>query len=277
MESRLPVAGGFIPLATTDDDTLLPSPTELPTTAPKSPAAGPGKLTRLNGVALVISLQIGSGIFTVPSFVASNVANPGWGVAVWFLGGLLVWTGAASFIELGLRIPHNGGILEYMRRCYGNPAGFLFTWAWVLMAKPATNAIIATIFADYITRPFVAAPPAPSWLLKIVGLFCIWGIAFVNGRGATAGASVANKFLVLKLSAVSIIAVVGVVYFVSGTGAGVPESPSGWFGDMVDQPPVDAWTWIGGFGTALFGVLYCYGGWETVCKICSCPFNFHSC
>lgn len=263
MADRLPSLGAFIPLASDDDALNSPMPTLIHLEPPKSPAAAP-KLTRLNGIALVISLQIGSGIFTVPSFVATNVTNPGWGVAVWFLGGLLVWTGAASFIELGLRIPHNGGILAYMRRCYGNPAGFLFTWAWVLMAKPATNAIIATIFADYITRPFVNEPPASPWVLRVMALACVWGITFVNGRGATAGASVANKFLILKLSAVGIIALVGSFYFITGAGEGVPKSPTGWFGEPLDQPPVDTWTWIGGFGTALFGALFCYGGWETV-------------
>ncbi|SPN97249.1 uncharacterized protein DNG_00763 [Cephalotrichum gorgonifer] len=232
--------------------------------APPGAAPSGGKLTRLNGIALVISLQIGSGIFTVPSLVARSVATPGAGVAAWLLGGLLVWTGAASFIELGLRIPANGGILEYMRRCYGDAAGFLFAWAWVLMAKPATNAIIATIFADYITRPFVAGGSASASLLTTVALACVGLLTFINGRGATAGASMANKFLVVKLSAVGLIAVVGCLYFVTGKGAGVAASGAGWFGEPLGQEPVDAWSSVGEFVTALFGALFCYGGWETL-------------
>src|SRR5437773_2551732 len=78
---------------------------------------GAGSLTRLNGLALVVSLQIGSGIFTAPSQVSQFVTSPGLGLLVWLLGGALVWTGAASFIELGLRIPSNGGIQEYLRTC----------------------------------------------------------------------------------------------------------------------------------------------------------------
>lgn len=222
-----------------------------------------GKLTRLNGIALVISLQIGSGIFTVPSLVSRAAATPLAALSAWLLGGLLVWTGAASFVELGLRVPRNGGILEYMRRCYGEAAGFLFAWAWVLMAKPATNAIIASIFADYVSRPFAGGGEVAGWVLKGVALGCVAVLTFVNGRGATAGASLANKFLVVKLSAVGLIVLVGCLYFVAGTGGGVPAS-GGWTAEPLDQEPVDTWTWIGGYGTALFGALFCYGGWETV-------------
>ena len=239
--------------------------------APAGPAGAPsnptGKLTRLNGIALVISLQIGSGIFTVPSLVSRTVTTPLAGLSAWLLGGFLVWTGAASFVELGLRVPRNGGILEYMRRCYGEAAGFLFAWAWVVMAKPATNAIIASIFADYVTRMFVAGfgGAAPDWVLKSVALACVALLTFVNGRGATAGASLANKFLVVKLSAVGLIALVGSLYFITGSGKGVHAS-GGWAAEPPGQEPVDTWTWIGGFVSALFGALFCYGGWETVCS-----------
>lgn len=222
-----------------------------------------GKLTRLNGIALVISLQIGSGIFTVPSLVSRAATTPAAGLSAWLLGGLLVWTGAASFVELGLRVPRNGGILEYMRRCYGEAAGFLFAWAWVFMAKPATNAIIATIFADYAARPFAGGAEMSGWVQKCIALGCVAALTFVNGRGATAGASLANKFLVVKLSAVGLIVLVGCLYFVAGAGGGVPAS-GGWTEAPLGQEPVDSWTWIGGYGTALFGALFCYGGWETV-------------
>jgi len=270
-----PEAGAFVPLATLnpgtnqdegslDDGTWSTRSSSLELSIDgDSQLSATRKLTRLNGVALVISLQIGSGIFTAPSHVSQYVTSPGWGVLIWIFGGLLVWTGAASFIELGLRIPHNGGIQEYLCHAYGNVMGFLFTWTWVAIAKPATNAIIASIFADYLTRPFVAGPVAPTIVLKVVGLLCIAAVTFINGIGATAGAKVANMFLVIKLLALSSIVVIGGLFLLSGKGEGVPQSDSGWFGSTDLQPP-DAWSWLGNFGTALFGALFCYGGWETV-------------
>lgn len=248
----------------------------------------PPKLTLLNGLALVISLQIGSGIFTIPSQVSQFVPSPGVGLVVWLVAGLLVWTGAASFIELGLRVPSNGGIQEYLRAAYGNKkchaeeeddsnkddeevgprgelAGFLFTWTWVFLAKPAANGAIATIAANYLSRPFSGDEGLTPLMSRLIALACIAFITFVNCLGASSGARAANVFLMLKLTALCSIIVLGLVTWVGGRGAGVPSSPeTGWFGA---SPKTSDELSMGNFVTAIFGAVFCYGGWETV----SCP------
>src|SRR4051794_29745982 len=55
-----------------------------------SSTSPPRTLTNLNGLALVIGLQIGSGIFSAPSVVIFKVELPLQGVLVWFLAGILV-------------------------------------------------------------------------------------------------------------------------------------------------------------------------------------------
>jgi L-type amino acid transporter 6 len=228
-------------------------------------ASTANKLSRLNGLALVISLQIGSGIFTAPSQVSSHVPSPGAGLLVWFLGGLLVWTGAASFIELGLRLPANGGIQEYLRAVYGDAAGFLFSWMWVAVAKPAANAIISTIFADYLLGGLFGGTAGLSpWLVKLGALLCVASVTFVNCLGATAGARAANVFLVLKIGALSSIIFLGAASWLLGYGDGVPATSEGWFGVPLGQSQQSVWSEVGDFATALFGALFCYGGWETV-------------
>ena len=57
----------------------------------------PHQLSFVHGLAIVISLQIGSGIFAAPTQVSRNVSSPGLGVIVWVTGGLLVWTGSIVF------------------------------------------------------------------------------------------------------------------------------------------------------------------------------------
>ena len=111
-------------------------------------------LTYINGLALVIGLQIGSGIFSAPSAVSNHVTQPFAAILVWFLAGLLVWTGASSFVELGVRCPENGGIQEYLRHCFGDVYGFLFAWTWVLVVKPCSMAMISLIFAEYLYKIF---------------------------------------------------------------------------------------------------------------------------
>ncbi|WQF79700.1 Putative amino acid/polyamine transporter I [Colletotrichum destructivum] len=223
------------------------------------------KLTLFNSLAIVISLQIGSGIFSVPSQISQFVTAPGYGLLAWLFGGLLVWTGAASFIELGLRIPNNGGIQEYLRACYGEFAGFLFTWVWCIIIKPAANSMIATIFADYLTEAFVADQAALSpWISKVVAAGCIVTMTLVNCMGATAGAKAANLFLFLKVAALAAIVVLGCSVWAFGHGEGVPSSEYGWFGQAPEQREIGLWEWLGDFGTATFGALWCYAGWEMV-------------
>ena len=89
-------------------------------------AQGHGSLTFINGIALVLGLQIGSGIFFAPSQVSIHVSNLGITILVWLFAGILVWSGAASFIELGVAMLNNGGMQEYLGACYGEFAGFLF-------------------------------------------------------------------------------------------------------------------------------------------------------
>ena len=257
----------FIPL----DDVSPPPPPVGPSSEPLlvnevSPSLEPrGSLTFLNGLALVVSLQIGSGIFIAPYQVSNHVPSAGVGVLVWLVGGLLVWTGAASFIELGLAIPRTGGVQEYLRVCYGDFQGFLFTWIWVLISKPAAMAIVSTVFADSLCRAFQSGETASS-LKTLVAFLGLTFITIVNCLGAKTGARVANGFLVLKLFALFSICFLGVVVVINKTGDGVGQGKSGWFDNDTEHQYSSPWTQVGMLVTALYGALFAYGGWETVIK-----------
>ena len=48
----------------------------------------------------MISIVIGSGVFTSPGAIDSNVPSPGVALAVWLVGGVLAWAGAATMAEV---------------------------------------------------------------------------------------------------------------------------------------------------------------------------------
>jgi solute carrier family 7 (L-type amino acid transporter), member 9/15 len=58
--------------------------------------------------AIVISIVIGSGVFTSPGSVDTNVPSPGAALVVWLVGGGLAWTGASTMAELGTAISGEG-------------------------------------------------------------------------------------------------------------------------------------------------------------------------
>ncbi|GAP84093.1 putative large neutral amino acids transporter small subunit 1 [Rosellinia necatrix] len=221
-------------------------------------------LSPLNCLALVIGLQIGSGVFSAPSLIAQQVHSPAEALGVFFTAGLLVWTGAASFVELGLLVPSNGGIQEYLQASWGDYAGYLFPWIWVGVVKPASNAVISTIFADYLLKAFRPSDPILPWTTKIIALGCVASLTAINCLGATAGAKAANLFMILKLAALGSIVLIGFTIYMLGYGDGVPASDTGWFGrDQPASSEPDTWESLGDISTAVFAALFSYGGWES--------------
>lgn len=65
-------------------------------------------LGALDAFAIIISIVIGSGIFTSPGSIDTNVPSPGIALVIWLVGGGLAWTGASTMAELGTAIPGEG-------------------------------------------------------------------------------------------------------------------------------------------------------------------------
>jgi len=177
------------------------------------------------------------------------------------LAGLLVWTGAASFIELGRAIPHTGGVglQEYLRRCYGDFYGFMGSWTMIMIVKPSIIALIAIIFSEHLCR----ALGVSEGLNKVVAVVGIVVVSWVNCLGTKNCVKIGNGFLVVKLLAITSIVVVGII--LSAKGVAISWSDSSF---NPNQPPIPAdagiWTETGDYVKALFAALFCYGGWDTV-------------
>lgn len=80
-----------------------------------------------------------------PGIVVANTQSVGASLAVWAAAGILAWTGASSFAELGASIPVNGGAQAYLAYAYGPLMSYLFTWTSIAL-KPGANAVIGLIF-----------------------------------------------------------------------------------------------------------------------------------
>ena len=74
-------------------------------------------LGTLEAFGIVISIVIGSGVFTSPGAIDTNVPSPGVALVVWLLGGVLAWTGASTLAELGTAIPGEGLCSYYYLIC----------------------------------------------------------------------------------------------------------------------------------------------------------------
>ena len=218
-------------------------------------------LTYLNGLSLVIGLIIGSGIFSSPASVSSNVGSPGASLIIWTVSGLLAWTGAASYAELGGAIPLNGGAQVYLAKIFGEWAGFLFTWCAVMVLKPGSAAIIAIIFGEYSVRAFIGAEAmdASPWINKSVALLGLTLVTLLNVTSTRIGTLSADIFMFLKFVGLLAITITGIV--VAATGLAYNPSAlsttwrhTNWFAGT--STSTSQWA------VALYAGLWAYDGWD---------------
>jgi APA family basic amino acid/polyamine antiporter len=204
------------------------------------------RLGTWDAAAIVIGGVIGGGIFRSASTVAERTSS-GWELlALWGIGGLLTLAGVLCYAELGARRPHAGGIYIYLREAFGQLPAFLFGWTMALINYPGSVAAVATTFAGY----FCAAIGLPQveWT-KPVAAGAIAFIVGVNFFGIRAGARMQNLFTLLKLTAIALLVVVGLVLARGHLGTALQTDPA---------RTASPWAFLG----ALLPVLFTYGGFH---------------
>ncbi|MBR5283493.1 MAG: amino acid permease, partial [Clostridia bacterium] len=67
-------------------------------------------VSAVQGLAIVVGMIIGSGIFLKPSIVLSAAGSPVMALAAWVLGGIITLCSALSIAEIASNIPRAGGL-----------------------------------------------------------------------------------------------------------------------------------------------------------------------
>ena len=217
-------------------------------------------LTYLNGLSLVVGLIIGSGIFSSPAQVNINAGSYGASLVVWTVAGILAWTGAASYAELGGAIPLNGGAQIYLSKIFGEWAGFLFTWCAVFVLKPGSAAIIAIIGGEYVVRAAVGpdADNASAWINKGMALAGMTLVVLFNCISTKLATRMGDIFMFFKFLALFGITIIGIVVAATGfTWQGEPNTDwktTGWFNGTSTDPS--------NWAVALYAGLWAFDGWD---------------
>ncbi|KAK4632078.1 Y+L amino acid transporter 2 [Fulvia fulva] len=218
-------------------------------------------LTYLNGLSLVVGLIIGSGIFSSPASVNSNAGSPGAALIVWVISGLLAWTGAASYAELGGAIPLNGGAQVYLSKIFGEWAGFLFTWCAVTVLKPGSAAIVAIIFGEYLVRAIIGADAADAspWINKGVALVGLLFVTGINCISTKLGTRSADFFMFSKFAALLAVTMAGIIVAITGLAYNREALSDHWkTTSWFEGTSVSSSQWA----VALYAGLWAYDGWD---------------
>lgn len=204
------------------------------------------ELTLYGLIMVAIGSCIGSGIFVTPSQIAGLVPSAGLILAVWALGGLVTITGALTFGELGSLFPKAGGIYVFLKEAYGGWLGFLYGWAYLLIITSGSIAVLSLAFAYYLSF-FI--PMNETWKIA-TSIIVIVTLTTLNVFRAKFGEIFSNIFTGLKI--LGILIIIGCGIFL-GTSDLSFNDFSFSFGTNAN---------LSGFGVALVGVLFSYGGWQ---------------
>jgi amino acid transporter len=197
----------------------------------------------LEGIAVIVAVVIGIGIFRTPSLVAANVSSEAAFMAVWAVGGLITLIGALCYAELGSTYPSAGGEYRFLTRAFGTTTGLFFAWARVSVIQTGAIAALAFVYGDYAQTLLPLGPHGAA----IHAALTVAAFTALNITGKTPSKTLQKVFSVLALLAVAVVALAGFTSPAEAAEVRPVTIPAG-----------------AALGMAMVFVLLTYGGWNEV-------------
>ncbi|MCS7164949.1 MAG: amino acid permease [Candidatus Calescibacterium sp.] len=172
------------------------------------------KLNLIDSILVVVGSMIGSGIFIIPSIIASKIPDSTTIISIWIIAGIITILGAINYAELASMFPGKGGQYTYLRETYGNLIGFLFVWTSFFVIQAGTIAAVAIAMAKYVGT-FIPAISEKNIILdlnilkvnsaQLVGALSIILLTGINIIGLKWGSIVQNIFTLSKVIVIFIL------------------------------------------------------------------------
>ncbi len=197
----------------------------------------------LQGLAIVVGMIIGSGIFLKPGNVLSAAGSPLMALIAWVLGGVVTLCSALSIAEIASNIPRAGGLYTYLEELYGEKWGFLLGWVQSIISYPASVAAQAIAFATY-SAHFI---PMGQWGQRFLALGVMVFILVLNILSTRYGGFIQVIATIGKL--IPVAAILGFGLF-----SGIAPGAGGVSAELVGGGSAN-------IGAAILGTLWAYDGW----------------
>lgn len=209
------------------------------------------EISLASAIAIIGGSLIGSGIFMTPGGILTNVQSVGASLSIWVLSGVFSMGCALCYLEWGLMLKESGGEYAALRRAYGDWFGFLSAWSGVLISKPGSMLLITYTFSEYLIALVYPAPCSPSdSLKKLVTASVIMVVMFINIISIKLSNFCSQAFWYAKLLALTVVIIAGIAQLFMGNTQNFAN------------PFADSETDILVYGSAFYGALWGYDGWN---------------
>ena len=240
-----------------------------PPTPTDSPNTGDDKQPRVigiaGGLAIVVGSMLGIGIFITPPQVATHLPSIWLYLLAWVVGGIIAFSGAVAYAELGTRFPRAGGDYVFLREAFGPSLSFGAGWLLFVGVFTGSVATMAVPLAEF-QLPVLLAPVADIdphqvlWSLgfleltvaRLVAIIVIAALTILNilGTRFSARAQVAFTGIPMAILAVAAIA----IFFTMEPATLEIASPS-------------EESFLVSFGRAVLAIYFAYAGWNAIAYV----------
>ena len=205
-----------------------------------------GHLRRVLGVGFGLAVSVGGtigvGILRTPGLVAEQLHAPLAILLLWGAGGIYTLLGASCLTELGAMLPRAGGFYVYVRRAFGNTAGFAVGWTdWLMYCSILGYLSIA--IAEFIA----ALGLVPGGAIRFLAVLILVSIVALQWLGIR----ISSQFqeVTTSLKCIAFLALVAACLLVPTSEPALARMPSS--------------LTLSGLMVALQAIVITYGGWQS--------------
>ncbi|KOP39047.1 APC family permease [Flavobacterium sp. WLB] len=199
-------------------------------------------------IAVLIGGTIGVGILRTPGSIADLLNNYWLILASWLFGGLYILFGANSYAELATMLPKAGGSYNYIKRAFGEYAGFLSGWFDYI-----TNAIPPAFYCIVISEYMIILFPALANYSTVMAISLLAAFVLIHLSGVKNGSVIQQITSLLKV--ICFVALVVACFMYSGVEIAPIKTDNSFFQIGL----------LFGFFKSLQLIIGTYNGWNAAC------------
>ena len=202
-----------------------------------------------DGIAILIGITIGAGIYSTPNIIAGYQSSFGNIILLWLIAGAFVYIGGLIYAELGTRVPSTGGEYVYLTKAFGPYVGFIFGWAQLFIIRTSPAAGLAIITINYFEH-FVELTSFTHTALTILVILLIGALNYIGIKQASIYQNISTFIKV------------GGLFFLVAAGLILVQGQENLLSEQ-SAPTTDLGT-FGNLSATMMMIVFSYLGWDRV-------------